>query len=147
MRSAIPSARSLNPMACSRSPGIGGVRGIVQDGVHQAVHGLVIAPDQPGVRFLAAGLQLGNLASVFVLEGGERLLQLLHDLGDVAAVGAHAFDVAAERRQGQPDIQHPLLAEPRLQLHRPRHLDQLGPQVPRARLQQSRRLHGQGGTT
>ncbi len=55
--------------------------------------------------------------------------------------GTNAFQIAAERGQGQPDLQHAAAAVTRLQLQRPHQLDQLGAQGARPGMQQSRRLH------
>ena len=59
---------------------------------------------------------------------------------------AHPFQVAAERRQGQPDTENVALGEPLLQLHGAERLDQLAAQGAGAGLQQPRRLHGEGRT-
>ncbi len=57
--------------------------------------------------------------------------------------GAHALEVAAERRERQIEREDLILRIPLLELHRPHHLEQLGDDAARARLQQARHLHGQ----
>ena len=57
----------------------------------------------------------------------------------------HAFDIAALRGEGQPNAQDFPLAETRFQLEGAEDFNRLGAQPARARFQQPRRLHGDGG--
>ena len=59
--------------------------------------------------------------------------------------GAHPFNIAALRGERQPDAQNFPLAEARFQLKGAEDFNRLGAQPARARFQQPRRLHGDGG--
>ena len=59
--------------------------------------------------------------------------------------GTDALEIAAERRQRQPDVEHATAAETELELEGAGHLDQLRAQGARAGLQQAGGLHGDGG--
>ena len=59
--------------------------------------------------------------------------------------GADAFNIAALRCQRQPNAQDFPLAEARFQLKGAEDFNCLGAQPARARFQQARRLHGDGG--
>ena len=72
-----------------------------------------------------------------------QLARLLAEIGERG--GAHAFEIAAERRQHQIAIDDAALGEPPLHLPGARHLTQLGGQRALvARLDQPRHLHRQG---
>ena len=57
---------------------------------------------------------------------------------------AHALDIAAIRREREIKREDLALAQPRLELHGARDLDQLGAETARSRLEQARGLHRQG---
>ncbi len=58
--------------------------------------------------------------------------------------GTDTLEIAAERRQRQPDIQHATATETELELEGAGHLDQLRAQRARAGLEQAGGLHGDG---
>ena len=68
--------------------------------------------------------------------------RLLAEIGE--AGGAHAFEIAAERRQRHVDRQHVVLAQALLQAQRLGDLDEFRRQRPRPPFEQADRLHRQG---
>ncbi len=74
--------------------------------------------------------------------GRRQMARLLAEIGE--ARGPHAFEIAAERRQGQVEAEDLVLAQAPLQAQRLGHLDQLCRQGARPPLQQAHRLHRQG---
>ena len=68
--------------------------------------------------------------------------RLLAEIGEAGR--AHPFQIAAERRQGEIEIEDLVLGQMQLELKRAAHLHQLRRQPARARLEQPRHLHGEG---
>ena len=77
-------------------------------------------------------------------QGGLRRFQRLRRHAEPGErAGPDAFQVAAERRQGEPDVEHALPAVAGFKLHGAGHLDQLGAEGARSRLEQAGGLHRQ----
>ncbi len=79
-------------------------------------------------------------------QGGLCRLQRLRRYAEPGErAGADSLKVAAERSEGEPDVQHARPAIACFKLHGARHLDQLGADGARARLEQAGGLHGERG--
>ena len=77
-------------------------------------------------------------------QGGLRRFQRLRRHAEPGErAGAHSFQVAAERRQGEPDVEDALPAVAGFELHGAGHLDQFGAEGARSRLEQAGGLHRQ----
>jgi hypothetical protein len=86
------------------------------------------------------GLRQGDQQRLLAEGQGFRLMAEIGKAG-----GPHPFQIPAVGSQRQVERQKLALGKAGLKLDRADHLDQLGRQGPRARLQQSGGLHGEGG--
>ena len=118
-------------------------RCVTTPSLHHAAQHLVAALQRRAMAWRSGRCFTGDCGSATssALSARSSAARLLAEIGQRG--GAHAFQIAAERRQRQIERQDLVLGIALFQLHRAHHLEQLAADAVAVRLQQPRHLHGQ----